>query len=104
MREQAEFLKQFDGNKNKAEIFLQLRRVLAEESGVDEEDVNLDSHLVDDLALDDTWGLQILELFMAIGEEFEIEISDYEAEKIGLTVRELLDYLYQKINDTTKTK
>ncbi|MFZ1025435.1 MAG: hypothetical protein WAN66_04375 [Limnoraphis robusta] len=104
LREQAEFLKQFDGNKNKAEIFLQLRRVLAEESGVDEEDVNLDSHLVDDLALDDTWGLQILELFMAIGEEFEIEISDYEAEKIGLTVRELLDYLYQKINDTTKTK
>ena len=100
LREQAEFLKQFDGNKNKAEIFLKLRRILAEESGVDEEDVNLDSHLADDLALDDTWGLQILELFMAIENEFEIEIPDYEAEKIGLTVRELLDYIYLKINDT----
>ncbi|MEA5497227.1 acyl carrier protein [Limnoraphis robusta] len=86
----------------KAEIFLQLRRVLAEESGVDEEDVNLDSHLADDLGLDDTYGLEIYGLFMAIGEEFEIEISDEDIEKIGFTVRELFDYLYQKINDTTE--
>jgi len=86
----------------KAEIFIKLRRVLAEESGVDEEDVNLDSHLADDLGLDDTYGLYIQELAMAIGEEFEIEITDEDIEKIGFTVRELFDYLYLKINDTTE--
>jgi hypothetical protein len=50
----------------KDEIFLKLRRILAEESGVDEEDVNLDSHLADDLGLDDTYGLCIRQLTIAV--------------------------------------
>jgi acyl carrier protein len=105
----------------KDEIFLKLRRILAEELAVDAEQVNLDSHLADDLGLGGTTydydyllnlDRDMIELVVAIEEEFEIEISDEESEKIGFgfynlptcTVRELLDYIYQKINDTTKTK
>ena len=102
------------------EIFLKLRRILAQQSGVDEEDVKLDSHLEDDLGLSHTTSYDqinlyydMMEVVLAIEEEFEIEISNEEAEKIGFgslsspptcTVGELLDYLYLKINDTTKTE
>ncbi|ERT07349.1 hypothetical protein M595_2718 [Lyngbya aestuarii BL J] len=91
----------------KAEIFLQLRRVLAEELRVDEEKVNFDSNITDYLRVH--WADRLL-ISVAIEQEFEIEIPDDEAKKIGLygfnscTVRELFDYIYQKINNTTKTK
>ncbi|MFZ1025436.1 MAG: hypothetical protein WAN66_04380 [Limnoraphis robusta] len=104
--EQADFIEQFDGNKNKAEIFLKLRWVLVKELRLDEEKVNLDSDIKHYLGAD--WADKLL-LSVAIEQEFEIEIPDDEAEKIGLygynscIVRELLDYIYPKINDTTKT-
>ena len=120
LREQAEQkaveeAKRLDELQKQDEIFLKLRRILAQQSGVDEEQVNLDSHLADDLGLGLGGGydcyLDMMELAMAIEEEFEIEIPDTEAEKIGClhspptcTVGELLDYIYQKINDTTKTE
>jgi acyl carrier protein len=104
--EQADLIEQFDGTKNKAEIFLKLRWVLVKELRLDEEKVNLDIDIKNYLGAD--WADMLL-LSVAIEQEFEIEIPDDEAEKIGLhgynscRVRELLDYIYPKINDTTKT-
>ncbi|EAW34489.1 phosphopantetheine-binding protein [Lyngbya sp. PCC 8106] len=114
----AEEAKRLDELQKQDEIFLKLRRVLAEELLVDEEEVKLDSDIEYDLGLGSRstygldYGLDHIELAMAIEEEFEIEIPDDVADKIGLkgysrsacTVRELFNYLYQKINDTTKTE
>ena len=53
--------------------------IVAEQLGVNEDEVKTDSRFVDDLGAD---SLDIVELIMAMEEEFETEIPDDEAEKI----------------------
>ena len=60
--------------------------------GVEEEEVTLEAHFVEDLGAD---SLDTVELVMALEEEFEIEIPDEDAEKI-LTVGKALDYIKEK--------
>jgi acyl carrier protein len=59
--------------KRKSEIFVRVRKVICEQLSVDEEKVTLKSHLSIDFAAD---PLDLLELSMALEEEFDIEISD----------------------------
>ncbi len=66
-----------------------LRDIIAEELGVDKDEVNADSNLADDLGAD---SLDAVELIMAIEEEFDIEIDDATATKIK-TVQDIIDYL-----------
>ena len=66
-----------------------VKKIVAEQLGVKLEDVKNESSFVDDLGAD---SLDTVELVMALEEEFETEIPDEEAEKIG-TVQTAIDYI-----------
>ena len=67
----------------------QVKKIIVEQLGVDEEEVTPDASFVDDLGAD---SLDTVELVMALEEEFECEIPDEEAEKIT-TVQQAIDYV-----------
>lgn len=73
--------------------FEQVKRVLAEQLGVDESVITLDSSFVDDLGAD---SLDIVELIMGLETEFDIEIPDEDAEKIT-TVGDAVEYIKDHI-------
>jgi acyl carrier protein len=66
-----------------------VRKIVAEQLGVKEEEVKSEASFVDDLGAD---SLDTVELVMALEEEFETEIPDEEAEKIT-TVQLAIDYI-----------
>jgi acyl carrier protein len=66
-----------------------VRKIVAEQLGVNEADVKNESSFVNDLGAD---SLDTVELVMALEEEFETEIPDEEAEKIT-TVQQAIDYI-----------
>ena len=68
--------------KSMATVDERVKKIIAEQLGVEEEEVTLEAHFVEDLGAD---SLDTVELVMALEEEFEIEIPDEDAEKI-LTV------------------
>ena len=70
-------------------IFEKVRDIVVEQLGVEEDDVKLESAFIDNLGAD---SLDIVELIMALEEEFEIEISEEDAEKIS-TVGDVVDYI-----------
>lgn len=72
-------------------IIDQVKAIIIEQLGVEEEDVKEESSFVDDLGAD---SLDIVELVMALEEEFELEISDEDAEKIR-TVGETVKYIQE---------
>ena len=61
-------------DEGKAKVFVRVQKILSEQLDVDENEVNLDSHIVNDLGAD-----SVYELVMALEEEFDIEITDEEA-------------------------
>jgi acyl carrier protein len=77
LRKITDALGKFGGDEHKARVFVQVRRVISSQLGVDESEVTLDSHLSNHLNADD---LDFIELVMALEEEFDIEIPDEEAE------------------------
>ncbi|PTN11546.1 acyl carrier protein [Nitrosomonas aestuarii] len=66
-----------------------IKKIVAEQLGVKEEEVKNESSFVNDLGAD---SLDTVELVMALEEEFECEIPDEQAEKIN-TVQEAIDYV-----------
>ena len=74
---------------NEQEIFEQLKPIIIEQLGVEEDVVKLEATFVDDLAAD---SLDIVELIMAVEEKFEMEIPDSAAEKI-VTVGDVVEYI-----------
>ena len=66
-----------------------VKKIVAEQLGVKEEEVKNTSSFVEDLGAD---SLDTVELVMALEEEFETEIPDEEAEKIT-TVQAAIDYV-----------
>jgi acyl carrier protein len=70
-------------------IFEKVQEKVAEQLGVDAEEVTMESSFIDDLGAD---SLDIVELLMALEEEFDIEIPDEEAEKLS-TVGDVVDYI-----------
>ncbi|MBP7080993.1 MAG: acyl carrier protein [Rhodocyclaceae bacterium] len=66
-----------------------VRKIVAEQLGVNESDIKSESSFVDDLGAD---SLDTVELVMALEEEFECEIPDEDAEKIT-TVQQAIDYV-----------
>ena len=66
-----------------------VKKIVAEQLGVNEADVKAESSFVNDLGAD---SLDTVELVMALEEEFECEIPDEEAEKIT-TVQQAVDYV-----------
>ena len=76
---------------SKEEIFEKLKHTIAEQLGVDEENVTMEATFVDDLSAD---SLDIVELVMNIEEEFDLEIPDTEAEKI-VSVEDVVKYIQE---------
>jgi acyl carrier protein len=68
-----------------------LKKIIAKELSVSEEEVVPDASFIDDLNAD---SLDLVELIMALEEEFSIKISDEEADKIK-TVRDAMDYVQE---------
>ena len=66
-----------------------VRKIVCEQLGKSDQEVNNDSSFVDDLGAD---SLDTVELVMALEEEFDLEIADEEAEQIS-TVQEAVDYI-----------
>ena len=63
--------------------------IIVEQLGVSEEEVTIEASFIDDLGAD---SLDLVELIMAMEEEFGIEISDEDAEKIQ-TVQDVVNYI-----------
>jgi acyl carrier protein len=59
------------------EIFEKLKGIIVEQLGVKETEITHDAHFADDLGAD---SLDIVEMIMAVEEEFNIQVSDDEAE------------------------
>ena len=71
-----------------SDIEQRVKKIVAEQLGVAEDEIKLESSFVDDLGAD---SLDTVELVMALEDEFEIEIRDEQAEKIT-TVQQAVDY------------
>ena len=67
--------------------------IIVEQLGVGEDEVALEASFIDDLGAD---SLDLVELIMAMEEEFGLEISDEEAEKIQ-TVQDVINYVNEHI-------
>ncbi len=70
-------------------IFEKIKEVIIEQLGVEEDAVKLETSFIDDLGAD---SLDIVELIMALEEEFDLQIPDSEAEKI-MTVNDVVEYI-----------
>lgn len=74
------------------EISERVRSIVAEQLGAAVDDVTLKASLIEDLGAD---SLDIVELVMALEEEYEMEIPDEDAEKIQ-TVEDIVSYINNK--------
>lgn len=71
------------------EIFEKVKGIIVEQLGVTENTVTMEASFIDDLGAD---SLDIVELIMALEEEFDTEIPDSDAEKV-VTVGDVVDYI-----------
>jgi acyl carrier protein len=69
--------------------FERLKKLIVEQLGVDEEEVTMQASFVEDLNAD---SLDLVELIMSLEEEFGMEISDEDAEKIQ-KVSDAVEYI-----------
>lgn len=72
-----------------ASVFDRVKGIVVDQLGVAEEEVTVEASFVDDLGAD---SLDVVELVMALEEEFGVEIPDEDAEKI-VTVGEAVKYI-----------
>ena len=72
-----------------ASIAERVKQLVADQLGVEEDQVTEETSFMDDLGAD---SLDTVELVMALEEEFEIEIPDEDAEKVR-TVQDAIDYI-----------
>lgn len=71
------------------EMEARLKKIVAEQLGVDENKIVPSARFTDDLNAD---SLDLVEMIMSLEEEFHVEIPDEDAEKI-LTVQDAIDYI-----------
>ncbi len=83
-----------DTNTQEARVALspKIKDIIVEQLGVDPEKVKAEASFIDDLGAD---SLDIVELVMAMEEEFDLEIPDEDAEKLK-TVQDVASYLEKK--------
>ncbi len=71
-----------------------IRPTIAQQLNVDEEKVTLEASFIDDLGAD---SLDMVELIIAIEEEFDFEVPEEDAENI-VTVGDAINYIKSKTN------
>ena len=77
------------GDMSSEEILEKVKGIIVEQLGVADTAVTMEASFIDDLGAD---SLDIVELVMALEEEFDIEIPDSDAEKV-VTVGDVVDYI-----------
>ena len=75
------------------DVYERLKKIIVDQLGVDESEVVPSASFVEDLNAD---SLDLVELIMSLEEEFHIQISDEDAEKIT-TVQEAQDYIEEHL-------
>jgi len=70
-------------------VFEKVKKIITEQLGIDEKEVQLESAFIEDLGAD---SLDIVELIMAMESEFDMEIEDDEVEDIS-TVEDVVNYI-----------
>jgi acyl carrier protein len=78
-----------------ADVEKKVKEIVCEQLDVSEEDVVLAASFVDDLGAD---SLDQVELIMAMEEEFDVSISDEDAEKMS-TVQDAIDYIMKALGE-----
>ena len=78
---------------NTEEVFEKVKAVIVEQLGVAETSVEMESSFIGDLGAD---SLDIVELVMALEEEFDMEIPDSDAEKV-VTVGDVVEYIKENV-------
>ena len=71
------------------EVFEKVKKIIVEQLGVSETSVTMEASFIDDLGAD---SLDIVELIMALEEEFDIEFPDSDAEKV-VAVSDVVEYI-----------
>ena len=75
------------------EVFEKVKSIIVEQLGATESSVTMEASFIDDLGAD---YLDIVELIMALEEEFDTEIPDEDAEKV-VTVGDVVEYIKDHI-------
>lgn len=75
------------------EVFEKVKAIIIEQLGVTETAVTMEASFIDDLGAD---SLDIVELVMALEEEFDIEIPDTDAEKV-VSVSDVVEYIKDNV-------
>lgn len=73
-------------------VFEKIKEILAEGLGLDFNEITLDSNIIEDLGAD---SLDMVEIVMAIEDEFSIDIQDEDIETIK-TVEDIVKYIEDK--------
>ncbi|WP_318011017.1 acyl carrier protein [Clostridium sp. FP1] len=76
-------------------MFEKIRATIASQLSIDEEEIKMESSFMNNLGAD---SLDIVELIMALEEEYEIEIPDEDVEKIA-TVGDVVEYIKAHIEE-----
>ena len=75
------------------EVLEKVKEIIVEQLGVADSAITMDASFIDDLGAD---SLDIVELIMALEEEFDIEIPDSDAEKV-VTVEDVVEYIKENV-------
>ena len=75
------------------EVLEKVKGIIVEQLGVAENAVTMEASFIDDLGAD---SLDIVELVMALEEEYDIEIPDSDAEKV-VTVEDVVEYIKENV-------
>ena len=78
---------------NTEEVFEKVKAIIINQLGVADTAVTMEASFIDDLGAD---SLDIVELVMALEEEFDIEIPDTDAEKV-VTVGDVVEYIKENV-------
>ena len=74
-------------------VFEKLREILADELELTEDEITMESNLIDDLGAD---SMVVVDLIMSIEDEFGVEVPDEDVEKMS-TVGDAVRYIESKI-------
>ena len=75
------------------DIFEKVKEIIIEQLGVSETSITTEASFIDDLGAD---SLDIVELVMALEEEFDMEIPDSDAEKV-VSVGDVVEYIKENV-------